>query len=417
MYRVPVLTYLSLAGEVRLNEFKLKHQRVHDGHVLFETPREIERITQLLEAHNTGVPMPFSEVEYDGPALVEHLDILKGVRRMNEEWYSSQCPSCFAGGRDNKMNNLQFSRMGFRCMAGCAGRDVLAEFTKMLPVNVEVELERGQTTLPVDTERIVSVSEEKDETIDVAEIDGGFEVRITTKNKSTGKTTNKKQKIKKGALRSIWSWLVKNCPVGETVKSSQIREFLAEKHDVSIDAWASHTNRTIYFKTHYYPLKYLEWRRLITYHHGGSVTLLSADFENPKAAMKPKPVPIDHPEWRMVSAFILDPQDRFIMVDSGKGWMDVGGKREGDEGPFDTLQREVMEEVGVDISGMDVISMKYNERTYAYVYVIRSHGPLEFEVSGEINDAQLCTWGGIWGLDNTHFRLRAHSTVLKEALQ
>jgi hypothetical protein len=293
MYRVPVLTYLSLAGEVRLNEFKLKHQRVHDGYVLFETPREIERITQLIEAHNTGVPMPFSEVEYDGPALVEHLDILKGVKRMNEEWYSSQCPSCVVGGRDNKMNNLQFSRMGFRCMSGCAGRDVLAEFTKMLPVNVEVELERGQTTLDIPApkeegkRRVMKVDEDGMVEFIVNKTVKGFDLTIITTKKASGNKNENTHKVSRSALRRLWVWLTKNYPAGEMIEGESIREFMAEIYGVPVKEWGGYgPGRSIYMKNHYYPLKILQYQRCIEHHPDGSVTLLSTDFENPSTVLK-----------------------------------------------------------------------------------------------------------------------------------
>jgi hypothetical protein len=283
MYRVPVLTYLSLAAEVRLEAYKLKHQRVSNGFVLFDTPSEISRLGLLIESHNSGVPMPYSETEYDGPSLIDHLDILVGVKSMNADWYACQCPSCASAGGDNKQNNLQFSRMGFRCMAGCAGKEVIMEFNKLIPAATDIELERGQTTLDTGPKvmdgRLVFVSDTKEQTIEVEEVSGGFSIKIININKETGGSKKETHVVKKSNLRTLWVWLIKNCPVGETVESSQIRAFLAEKHGVDIDAWASHTKRTIYFETHYYPLKVLQWKRLIDYNLDGSVTLLKEEFE------------------------------------------------------------------------------------------------------------------------------------------
>jgi len=284
MYRVPVMTYLSLAGDVRLNEFKLKHQRIADGDVVFETAREIERLTLLLDSHNTGVPMPHSEVEYDGPTLVNHLDVLSGVRRMNDDWYSCQCPSCAAGGRDNKKNNLQFSAMGFRCMAGCSGKDVLTSFTALLPASVEVDLERGQTVLELDKEpskkRVMKVDEDEVNESQVVKEGRDYILTLTKTKLGSGKVTTSVHRVQRSNLRRLWFWLIKNYSVGDTAEYDEIRSFMAEQSQVPVDTWGAHGEaRKIYFATHYYPLKVLQHLRCIEYHKDGSLTLLRDTFE------------------------------------------------------------------------------------------------------------------------------------------
>ena len=72
-------------------------------------------------------------------------------------------------GKDNKMNNLQLSKNGFRCMAGCNGKDVLAAFEKLTPEVIFEDIAPGQTldyyTNPdeggIDNARLISTSEKR----------------------------------------------------------------------------------------------------------------------------------------------------------------------------------------------------------------------------------------------------------------
>tara|TARA_B100000900_G_scaffold113556_1_gene95059 strand:+ start:1322 stop:2173 length:852 start_codon:yes stop_codon:yes gene_type:complete len=283
------MLYLQWVNKVTRNDYKLKHQRVEDGHVLFESEREVARLTLLVEHHNSGEKLPFEDGDYKGISIFENREHLNNCIFSNDDWYSAQCPSCAEAGKDNKMNNLQLSKNGFRCMAGCNGKDVLAAFEKLTPeVSVTEDITPGQTldyyTNPeeggIDNARLISTTEKKDRFVNVDELEGGnFSVTIFNKNKQTGETQKQQHNVRRSALRSIWVWITRNCPVHATVKSSEIREFLAEKHGVPAEAWASHAHRTIYFDTHYYPLTILAWMRLIEYHHNGSITRLKEEFE------------------------------------------------------------------------------------------------------------------------------------------
>ena len=309
MFRVPVLQYLNWVGDVKRNDFKLKHQRITDGFVLFENALEIDRLKLLIDYHNLGESLPFEDGDYKGIAIYDNREHLLNVVFSNDDWYSAQCPACAIVGKDNNKNNLQIGKKGFKCLAGCSAKEVIKEFEKLLPESTDTtDLKPGQTlndfveenetedeesdieesTTPImsrdeirlDRARLVSTNDKKERYVHVDELEGGeFFVTIFNKNKQTGKVQKQQHRVKRNALRTLWVWVTKNCPVGETVKSSDIRAYLAEKHNVSVDAWASHAHRTVYFDTHYYPTKVLEWKRLVEYHHNGSITRLKEDFE------------------------------------------------------------------------------------------------------------------------------------------
>ena len=149
------MTYLELAGHVFRADYKLQHQRVADGYVLFSTESEVARLTALLDSHNSGTPMPFLDPRGENSVWEAREHLVGLFRSGGDGWYSCQCPSCAAQGHDNKKNNLQVSLVGFSCQRGCTNKEVADAVQAMLEdVPAEIELQPGQTVLPTQDEGI-----------------------------------------------------------------------------------------------------------------------------------------------------------------------------------------------------------------------------------------------------------------------
>ena len=91
--RVPVSLYLELIGSKVRSDYALRHQRIEDGHVLFDTEKEMGRLEVLLHAHNSGEPLPFLMADGGNPVW-EARESLVNLRKSGNGWYSAQCPSC-----------------------------------------------------------------------------------------------------------------------------------------------------------------------------------------------------------------------------------------------------------------------------------------------------------------------------------
>lgn len=134
----------------------------------------------------------------------------------------------------------------------------------------------------------------------------------------------------------------------------------------------------------------------------------------PRVDVIEEPVSEETP-WKVATAFICqEGSGDFLMVDSGKGWMEVGGKRDdGESSPLETLAREVMEEVGLDITTMSITHHQYYERTRSHVFVLKTHSDLlAVQPMGEIQRVKVCNKRQMWD-DSPHFRARIHSTVFR----
>ena len=288
MYRVPVFDYLDLVRGVTRSDFKLQHQRVLDGYVLFETDSEIKRIRLLADAHNNDETLPFMDAKGDNLVweLREHL---RNMRRSGGEgWYSAQCPACAEAGQDRNMNNLQLSAMGFKCVRGCAGKDVIKATKVLAEPEVEVgEIQPGQMVLElseakpegVDGARLVQQTDKKERYTKVEEIEGSIWLTVYRKTRNTGEIKEQSHQIDLKAVRRLWVWL-QRFPQGEPVRSEQIRAYLAPFYGLSSDVWASHAHRSEHFEAHYYPLLWLEYKRAIVYNHDGSVVRTADEVES-----------------------------------------------------------------------------------------------------------------------------------------
>jgi len=283
MFRVPVMTYLELAGDVPRSDYKLQHQRVEGGFVLFETDKEVFKLRTLLDAHNQGVPMPFLDPRGENSVWEarEHLSNL--TRSGGDGWYSAQCPSCAAQGRDNKQNNLQVALVGFRCVAGCTAKEVFAATQEMMEdAPVEIELQPGQTVLPMEQEseegiegaRLLMQTDKKERYTRLDDKDGAVWLTVFRKNRETGEVKEQAHKVNKRYARILWVWL-QRFDKGAVITSKQIRSYIAPFFGISIDAWAGHAHRSEYFEGHYYPLLWLAHHRAIEYNHDGSVVRIA----------------------------------------------------------------------------------------------------------------------------------------------
>jgi len=287
MYRVPVFDYLDLVRGVTRSDFKLQHQRVLDGFVLFETDAEISRIKLLTDAHNNDDALPFMDAKGDN-IVWENRESLRNIRRSGGEgWYSAQCPACAEGGQDRNMNNLQLSAMGFKCVRGCTGKDVITATKALVEPPVEVgEIHPGQMVLDLseakpegmDGARLVQQTQKKERYTKVEEVDGKTILTVYRKTRNTGEIKEESHPIDSKATRRLWVWL-QRFPQGATIRSEQIRAYLAPFYGLSSDVWASHAHRSEYFEAHYYPLLWLEYKRAITYNHDGSVVRIADEVQ------------------------------------------------------------------------------------------------------------------------------------------
>ena len=284
MFRVPVMTYLELAGDVPRADFKLQHQRVVDGEVLFSTDTEVSRLKMLLESHNSGVPMPFLDARGENSVWEAREHLLNLTRSGGDGWYSAQCPSCASQGRDNHQNNLQVALVGFKCVAGCTAKEVVTATQDMLEdAPEEIELQPGQTVLPIKEEgiegaRLLMQTEKKERYTRLDDRDGSMWLTVFRKNRETGETKEESHKVNKRYARILWVWL-QRFDKGVVIPSKSIREYIAPFFGVSVDAWAGHAHRTEYFEGHYYPLLWLAHHRAIEYNHDGSVVRIADEVK------------------------------------------------------------------------------------------------------------------------------------------
>ena len=279
MFSVPVMTYLEMAGDVPLADYKLKHQRVSNGFVLFSSEAELARLEALVEAHNSGKPLPFLDARGENSVWEAREHLVNLTRSGGDGWYSAQCPSCAAKGKDNKQNNLQVALVGFKCVAGCTAKEVAQATQDMMEdVPEEIELLPGQTVLPIsegiEGARLLLQTEKKERYTRIDNKEGDIYLTVFRKNRETGEVKEQVHRVNKRYARIMWVWL-QRFEKGHVITSKEIREYIAPFFGVSTDAWAGHAHRSEYFEGHYYPLLWLAHHRAIEYNHDGSVVRIA----------------------------------------------------------------------------------------------------------------------------------------------
>jgi len=302
--RVPVSLYLELIGSKVRSDYALRHQRIEDGHVLFDTEKEMGRLEVLLHAHNSGEPLPFLMADGGNPVW-EARESLVNLRKSGNGWYSAQCPSCAKQGADgNGKNHLQVKEDGgFGCVRKCKRKDILDALKELAPPKEKVpEIAPGQSVLfsfdnapkpkaeptptpvvlpepepevreetPFDRARLVHKGEKKERYLHVTEMDGEVRLTVWRKSLDSGERSESTSVVNLKACRTLWVFLSRY-PVGETIPPLEIRAFLAEKHRMSVEEWGAYGKaRRIYLENHNTPLLWLQYHRVIDYRANGSV--------------------------------------------------------------------------------------------------------------------------------------------------
>ena len=261
MFRVPVMTYLELAGDVTRADFKLKHQRVADGFVLFSTDSEMARLKILIDSHNRGVPLPFLDPRGENSVWEarEHLVNLtlwwrwmvfvpmsflrrtkvKTTKRTISKWLLSDSSA---------------KRVALRREVSIATQEMLED------VPEEIELQPGQTVLPIEQgiegARLLMQTEKKERYTRLDDKDGEIWLTVFRKNRETGQVKEHSHKVSKRHARTLWVWIQRH-EKGAVITSKMIREYIAPFWSIPVDAWAGHAHRSEYFEGHYYPLLWL----------------------------------------------------------------------------------------------------------------------------------------------------------------
>lgn len=97
------------------------------------------------------------------------------------------------------------------------------------------------------------------------------------KSKETGESIEQVHIINAGAIKKLWGIISTQCEVGLPYGYRWIVNKLQEVYslDVEINSWNGGSNRAkYYFPLHYYPLKVLEAKGMISYFGRGSIVRL-----------------------------------------------------------------------------------------------------------------------------------------------
>ena len=480
MYKVPIWDYLQMVGKLLAAEYLLQNQRVDSGEVIFSSAREIARLRDLIEYANNGelpvhelngAEMKLNELRTriaqsikgrKGKSVYDIREFLVSAKfaGLNDEgeWWTSQCPMCALQNKDRTGNNLHFhSGGGFGCFTeACDTRAIYAECMKMANEEVETPVETESEPETEETPKSRVTSETKHElgkgglatetkrretSLNIEEIQGGYQVIETRKDKETGEVTTSRHTVPESNVQLLWDFICEECEFKGTLSYYDIREYLmlVTGYSGSEDAWAGGKNRTKYFfPYHYYPLKVLEVKGAITYGSRGDVSRrvpceadekVEEEDEDPpwvKAAEKvlysdasPKfTYEADDEDWKAVTGFFLDEDNSFIAVyKDKKGWMDVGGKREdGESDALEVLGREAQEEACLDISNFELVYAEYIKVTKAWVHVLRAREAFTAKAANEIE--KVARWpSDFMPSSELHFRLPVHIKVLRRYLE